>query len=178
VVLIDEIDKADIDFPNDLLQELDQQFFYVVETSPRIPVQAKHRPLILITSNNEKPLPDAFLRRCLFFYIDFPKEPELRRIVSLHLSHYLQGELSKEDHALIVDAVTRFTNLREQMEPEKRHYGKLVSTSELIDWVKILRRSEVKGSELTAELLFPSVLLKSREDQSRYGGGTRSANHG
>jgi MoxR-like ATPase len=168
VVLIDEIDKADIDFPNDLLQELDQQFFTVLETSPQIEVWAKHRPIILITSNDEKPLSDAFLRRCLFYFLEFPKPDRLREIVSHHLRSHLRRDLTAEQTKLVEDAVECFRKLREKMEEDKRHGGKKVSTSELIDWVKMLERKGVLASALDGDLLFPTVLLKSHEDQLRY----------
>ncbi|MEZ4660027.1 MAG: MoxR family ATPase [Caldilineaceae bacterium] len=164
VVLIDEIDKADIDFPNDLLNELEELSFRVQETYPPIPVAAQHRPLIFVTSNNEKILPDAFLRRCLFYYIDFPSKEDLAKIVSLHTANYLQRTLTDDDAAIVQAAVDRFWGLRQEMEPLKQHHGKKVSTSELIDWTKAILTRGVGAAELTGELLFPHVLLKTRED--------------
>ena len=149
--------------PNDLLQELDQQEFTVTETTPPIPVKAKKRPIIFITSNDEKELSDAFLRRCLFYYIEFPGRDDLREIVSRHV------KLELED-PLLQKAVDFFWDLRQRMAEEKKYGGKKASTSELIDWVKVLKLSKVKPQELdlTGELLFPGVLLKSREDIVRY----------
>ena len=163
VVLIDEIDKADIDFPNDLLLELDQNEFTVEELPTNNTFEAKYPPIIFITSNDEKELPDAFLRRCLFFYIDFPKRDTLRKIVSRHVSLDL-------DDPLLSKAVDLFWDLRQRMEAEKQHGGKKVSTSELINWVEILKLSNTnpENIDLNGALLFPSVLLKSREDHDRY----------
>lgn len=175
VLLIDEIDKADIDFPNDLLHELEEKKFAVQEL-PAIGqndaqnsfdkggnlVQAQQPPIIFITSNAEKELPAAFLRRCLFYYITFPNAPRLREIVSLHLG------LNAED-AFLVTAVDKFLALRTTMENDKS--GKKVSTSELLDWIKIMKlRYYAQGQwpTLTDELLFPSVLLKTLTDYTRY----------
>src|SRR5215468_7378600 len=123
VLLIDEIDKADIEFPNDLLQELDRMEFYVYETHETI--QAKHRPVVIITSNNEKELPDAFLRRCFFHYIKFPDPETMRSIVEVHFPN-LKGRLVSE-------ALKVFYDVREVPGIKKKP-----STSELLDWIKLL----------------------------------------
>lgn len=128
VLLIDEIDKADIEFPNDLLLELDKMEFYVYETQERI--VAKHRPIILITSNNEKELPDAFLRRCFFHYIDFPDAETMKAIVDVHYPN-IQAELVKE-------AMEIFFQVRKVPGLKKKP-----STSELIDWLKLLMSDEI-----------------------------------
>ncbi len=133
VLLIDEIDKADIEFPNDLLQELDRMEFFVHETGET--VRAKHRPIILITSNNEKELPDAFLRRCFFHYIAFPDRETLKRIVDVHYPG-ISGSLVRE-------ALEVFFQLREIPGLKKRP-----STSELIDWLKLLLADEVPEAVL------------------------------
>src|SRR5437868_7885880 len=128
VLLIDEIDKADIEFPNDLLRELDRMEFWVHET--RELVKAKHRPIILITSNNEKELPDAFLRRCFFHYIRFPDAETLEKIVRVHYP-----DLKKE---LLAAALRSFFQLREMPGLKKKH-----STSELLDWLKLLLAEDI-----------------------------------
>jgi MoxR-like ATPase len=162
VVLIDEIDKADIDFPNDLLVELDERRFLVEETGWEI--HAKLPPIVFITSNDEKDLPDAFLRRCLFHHIDFPDETSLRRIVKSHVKE------APDD--LITAAVARFKQLRDDM--QNRGASKRVSTSELIDWVKVLRRPNVSDpiAKLKGELPFASVLLKDWSDYQTYAATT------
>ena len=128
VLLIDEIDKADIEFPNDLLVELDKMEFDVYETGER--VQAKHRPVVIITSNNEKELPDAFLRRCFFHYINFPDKHTMKAIVDVHYP-----EISK---SLVAEAMQMFFDLREIPGLKKKP-----STSELIDWLKLLMADEM-----------------------------------
>lgn len=128
VLLIDEIDKADIEFPNDLLLELDKMEFFVYETQER--VVAKHRPIILITSNNEKELPDAFLRRCFFHYIDFPDRETMKAIVDVHYPS-IQSNLVK-------DALEVFFDVRKVPGLKKKP-----STSELIDWLKLLMADEL-----------------------------------
>jgi MoxR-like ATPase len=133
VLLIDEIDKADIEFPNDLLRELDRMEFYVYETHEL--VRAQHRPIIVITSNNEKELPDAFLRRCFFHYIRFPDPETMARIVDVHYPG-LKRELLKE-------ALDAFYRLREVAGLKKRP-----STSELLDWIKLLLAEEVPPEAL------------------------------
>lgn len=132
VLLIDEIDKADIEFPNDLLLEIDKMEFYVYETQERI--VAKHRPIILITSNNEKELPDAFLRRCFFHYIDFPDRETMKAIVDVHYP-----EIQKQ---LVSEALEVFFDVRKVPGLKKKP-----STSELIDWLKLLMADEL-GVEL------------------------------
>ena len=123
MLLIDEIDKADIEFPNDLLQELDRMEFYVYETHETI--KAKHRPVVIITSNNEKELPDAFLRRCFFHYIKFPDADTMRAIVDVHFPN-LKGRL-------VTEALKVFYDVREVPGIKKKP-----STSELLDWIKLL----------------------------------------
>jgi MoxR-like ATPase len=165
VVLIDEIDKADIDFPNDLLLELDEQRFVVEETGEEI--RAKAAPILIITSNNEKDLPDAFLRRCLFHYVEFPERDRLIEIIKAFFP------TSSEE---LVDAViNRFLKLREEMRKDKGDGGKKVSTSELMDWFRVLShypQDEVL-KKLEQELLYPGVLLKSWDDYRRYGAQKR-----
>jgi MoxR-like ATPase len=128
VLLIDEIDKADIEFPNDLLVELDKMEFDVYETGER--VQAKHRPVVIITSNNEKELPDAFLRRCFFHYINFPDKHTMKAIVDVHYPEISQS--------LVTEAMQMFFDLREIPGLKKKP-----STSELIDWLKLLMADEM-----------------------------------
>ena len=175
VVLIDEIDKADIDFPNDLLHELDEKEFTINEVPAETveekqalteakKVPAQHAPIIFITSNAEKELPAAFLRRCLFYHITFPNETRLREIVSLHIG-------LADDDPFLGKVVTEFMNLRELMTNNKN--GKLVSTSELLDWVKMLQKAYAEKPDeipaVTEQLLFPSVLLKTLTDYTLYG---------
>jgi MoxR-like ATPase len=133
VLLIDEIDKADIEFPNDLLRELDQMEFYVHET--RETVKARHRPIILITSNNEKELPDAFLRRCFFHYIRFPDKATMQKIVDVHFP-----KLKKN---LLQEAMEVFFGLRELPGLKKKP-----STSELLDWLKLLVAEDIDPAVL------------------------------
>ncbi len=128
VLLIDEIDKADIEFPNDLLVELDKMEFHVYETGER--VQAKHRPVVIITSNNEKELPDAFLRRCFFHYINFPDKTTMKAIVGVHYPDISQ--------ALVAEAMQMFFDVRDIPGLKKKP-----STSELIDWLKLLMADEI-----------------------------------
>jgi MoxR-like ATPase len=158
VVLIDEIDKADIDFPNDLLRELDEQKFTIDETGEE--VKANYPPIVFVTSNDEKDLPDAFLRRCLFHYIEFPSYKQLIDIVNAHFP------ASSPDFAEA--AVERFAELRSQMEKNKS--GKKPSTSELLDWFAVLRQfpEDEVLKQLQGELPFPEVLLKKWEDHLRY----------
>jgi MoxR-like ATPase len=160
VLLIDEIDKADIDFPNDLLQELDEGRFTIQETGDEI--KAKQPPIIFITSNDEKDLPDAFLRRCLFRYIEFPSESELVKI--------LQAHFPNSSSKVIYDAVLRFKILRKQMEKDYTGTGKKVSTSELIDWFTILRQypEDQLLAKLNGKLPFAEALLKSWKDYRNY----------
>lgn len=133
VLLIDEIDKADIEFPNDLLLEIDRMEFFVYETQERI--QARHRPIVIITSNNEKDLPDAFLRRCFFHYINFPDQETMQAIVDVHYP-----EISKN---LVRDALEIFFDVRKVPGMKKKP-----STSELIDWLKLLMADEVPAEVL------------------------------
>jgi MoxR-like ATPase len=149
VVLVDEIDKADMEFPNDLLHELDRMSFVVDETGETI--EALHRPIVVITSNNEKELPDAFLRRCVFHYIEFPDEAFMRDIVGVHHPD-VEAELLKQ--VLVV-----FYWLRDQPEIRKRP-----STSELIDWIAALRHAGIAPDKLEAEMPFLGVLLKREND--------------
>ncbi len=160
VLLIDEIDKADIDFPNDLLLELDELRFSVQETGET--VQAKVAPLVVITSNDEKDLPDAFLRRCLFHFIQFPSPDRLEKIVRAHFP-----ELKP---AFVNAALQKFVELREKMVADRSHSGKRASTSELIDWFRVLSRHphDEALKLLQGQLPYPSVLLKLWEDHVRY----------
>jgi MoxR-like ATPase len=136
VLLIDEIDKADIEFPNDLLRELDRMEFYVYETKKL--VEAKHRPIIVITSNNEKELPDAFLRRCFFHYIKFPDQETMADIVDVHFPNL------KKD--LLAEALNAFYKVR-----DVRGLKKKPSTSELLDWIKLLLAEDIPPEALRAE---------------------------
>ena len=140
VLLIDEIDKADIEFPNDLLQELDRMEFYVYETGEL--VRAKVRPIVLITSNNEKELPDAFLRRCFFHYINFPDAQTMQAIVDVHFP-----EIKKN---LVTEALEIFFDLRKVPGLKKKP-----STSELIDWLKLLMADDI-----------PADILRNRDTKS------------
>jgi MoxR-like ATPase len=151
VLLIDEVDKADMEFPNDLLHELDAMRFQVVETGDTI--AARERPVVIITSNAEKELPDAFLRRCVFHYIAFPTADLMADIVRVHHP--------KIEDTLLKRALARFYWLREQ--PELR---KPPSTSELIDWLTALHRGGVDVAKLDADLPFLGVLLKKEADLS------------
>jgi MoxR-like ATPase len=136
VLLIDEIDKADIEFPNDLLRELDRMEFYVYET--RELVRARHRPIIVITSNNEKELPDAFLRRCFFHYIRFPDHDTMQRIVDVHYPG-----LKRE---LLAEALTAFFKVREMPGLKKKP-----TTSELLDWIKLLVAEDIPPEALRSD---------------------------
>ncbi len=136
VLLIDEIDKADIEFPNDLLLELDRMEFYVYET--RQWIKARHRPIIIITSNNEKELPDAFLRRCFFHYIRFPDLETMQKIVAVHYP-----DLKKE---LLAEALNAFFKLRDVPGLKKRP-----STSELLDWIKLLLAEDIPPEALRSD---------------------------
>ncbi len=149
VLLIDEIDKADMEFPNDLLHELDRMSFMVDETGEQ--VTATHRPIVVITSNNEKELPDAFLRRCVFHYISFPDEQLMSDIVRVHHPD-IEDELLRQ-------VLIAFYWLREQSEVRKRP-----STSELIDWIAALRRAGVEQEKMVEQLPFLGVLLKHEQD--------------
>ena len=166
VVLIDEIDKADIDFPNDLLLELDEKFFVVEEVEknhPQREIRATVAPIVLITSNDEKELPDAFLRRCLFHYLEFPTPERLKLILKAHFPD--------ADNHLAEQAIARFNRVRSKMELEKGNVGKKVSTSELIDWFALMQSNplpEMVEQLKSGKLPFAGVLLKGREDLQRY----------
>lgn len=149
VLLIDEIDKADVEFPNDLLNELDRMRFYIDETQKEI--VAKERPVVIITSNAEKELPDAFLRRCVFHFIDFPTQELMRKIVDVHHPG-LEG-------ALVDQAIETFYELRSMKRLRKRP-----STSELVDWIAVLQRSGVRDVKLDKNLPFLGALLKKEQD--------------
>ncbi len=159
VVLIDEIDKADIDFPNDLLLELDEQVFFIDELN-RTPKKAFHDPIVIVTSNDEKDLPDAFLRRCLFHYIEFPGREQLENIVVEHF----KKENDSAFKSMLDDLITVFLKLRERM--EKGQTTKKVSTSELINWIQVLQHygDYADLERFYEKLLYPGVLLKSWED--------------
>ena len=149
VLLIDEIDKADIEFPNDLLWELDKMEFYIPETKET--VKAVERPLVIITSNAEKELPDAFLRRCIFHYIDFPEADMMEKILLVHFPD-LEQKLLKQ-------ALESFYALR-----ALRGLQKKPSTSELIDWVQALQIGGIPVEKIEKEMPFAGVLLKKNED--------------
>jgi len=154
VLLIDEVDKADIEFPNDLLQELDKMAFHVYETGET--VQAQHRPIVIITSNNEKELPDAFLRRCFFHYIRFPDADTMRKIVEVHHPGIKPTLLS--------EALTQFYDLRDQQGLKKKP-----STSEVLDWLKLLLAEDLSAEDLKrggADALpkLHGALLKNEQD--------------
>ena len=154
VLLIDEVDKADLEFPNDLLHELDRMRFVINETGDEI--VAAQRPIVVITSNNEKELPDAFLRRCVFHFIDFPDPELMKRIVKVH-----HPDIERE---LVDQAVVTFYQLRELPRLRKRP-----STSELIDWIAVLRRAGVGSERFVKELPFLGVLLKKEQDLETLG---------
>jgi MoxR-like ATPase len=149
VLLIDEIDKADLEFPNDLLHELDRMRFYINETKEE--VVARERPVVIITSNAEKELPDAFLRRCVFHFIEFPDKELMARIVRVHHP--------KLETDLLDRALKAFYELRDEHGLRKRP-----STSELIDWIAALKRAGLANKELDGGLPFLSVLLKREQD--------------
>ncbi|MDX1508855.1 MAG: MoxR family ATPase [Woeseiaceae bacterium] len=155
VLLIDEIDKADIEFPNDLLQELDRMEFFVYETQQLI--KAKHRPIIVITSNNEKELPDAFLRRCFFHYIQFPDKETMAQIVEVHFP--------KLKKTLLNEALNAFFKMRDVPGLKKKP-----STSELLDWIKLLLAEDIPPEALRSEDKRSAIpplygaLLKNEQD--------------
>ena len=154
VLLIDEIDKADIEFPNDLLQELDKMEFYIYETGKII--KANHRPIIIITSNNEKELPEAFLRRCFFHYIQFPEIDTLRKIVEVHFP-----DIKK---SLLETALKKFFQIREVPGLKKKP-----STSEALDWIKLLLVEDLDSKDLKSDgkNILPKLhgaLLKNEQD--------------
>lgn len=149
VLLIDEIDKADLEFPNDLLWELDKMEFYINETKKT--VVAKNRPIVIITSNAEKELPDAFLRRCIFHYIEFPNKDKMGEIVRVHY-----GDVEKK---LLDNAMEAFYRLREMKDLQK-----LPSTSELLDWLQALMLGGVDVTKIMDEIPYVGVLLKKNQD--------------
>ena len=154
VLLIDEIDKADIEFPNDLLQELDRMEFHVYETGETI--GARHRPIVIITSNNEKELPDAFLRRCFFHYIRFPDADTLARIVEVHYPGIRQD--------LLKAALTQFFEIRDMQGLKKKP-----STSEALDWIRLLVADDIDPADLRADARnalprLHGALLKNEQD--------------
>ncbi len=149
ILLIDEIDKADLEFPNDLLWELDQMEFYINETKRT--VKAKQRPIVIITSNAEKELPDAFLRRCIFHFIDFPDEALMEEIVKTHYPNVEENVLKQ--------AMEAFYWIR-----SLRDIRKKPSTSELIDWVNALLKSGISAEKIKEELPFLGVVIKKDED--------------
>ncbi|MBQ2597088.1 MAG: MoxR family ATPase [Oscillospiraceae bacterium] len=149
VLLIDEIDKADLEFPNDLLWELDRMEFYIPETGDT--VRAKQRPIVIITSNAEKELPDAFLRRCIFHYIAFPDAATMERIVRVHFD--------KLDDKLLHEVLVTFYAIR-----ELRGLQKKPSTSEVLDWLQALQIGGVDPAKISRTVPFAGVLLKKNED--------------
>ena len=149
VLLIDEIDKADLEFPNDLLWELDKMEFYINETKET--VRTKHRPIVIITSNAEKELPDAFLRRCIFHYIEFPNAEKMEEIVRVHYA-----DIEKK---LLDQAMEAFYWIREMKEIQKKP-----STSELLDWLQALMLSGISIDRIKAEIPYAGVLLKKNQD--------------
>ncbi len=154
VLLIDEIDKADIEFPNDLLQELDKMEFFVYETGETI--KARHRPVVIITSNNEKELPDAFLRRCFFHYIRFPDMDTMKAIVAVHHPGIKDG--------LLTTALTQFFEIRDQQGLKKKP-----STSEVLDWLKLLLAEDMSAEDLKSDGVsalpkLHGALLKNEQD--------------
>ena len=149
ILLIDEIDKADLEFPNDLLWELDQMEFYIHETKRM--VKAKHRPIVIITSNAEKELPDAFLRRCIFHYIDFPDADLMEEIVRTHIPNV--------EEAVLKSAFDVFYDIRGMRDVRKKP-----STSELIDWINVLQLGGISADEIRAKFPFVGVIVKKDED--------------
>ncbi|NPV27131.1 MAG: MoxR family ATPase [Firmicutes bacterium] len=149
VLLIDEIDKADLEFPNDLLWELDQMSFYIPETKETI--TAKHRPVVVITSNAEKELPDAFLRRCIFHYIAFPDQDMMTEIVKVHLPHI--------EKRLLEQCLEAFYWIRSLPDLQKKP-----STSELLDWLQALVIGGIRPEQIGEEVPFLGVLLKKNQD--------------
>lgn len=149
VLLIDEIDKADLEFPNDLLWELDKMEFYINETKET--VRTKHRPIVIITSNAEKELPDAFLRRCIFHYIEFPDSEKMEEIIDVHF-----GDMNKK---LVHAAMEAFYAIRDMKQIQKKP-----STSELLDWVQALAISGASVDEIRERIPYIGVLLKKNQD--------------
>jgi MoxR-like ATPase len=162
VLLIDEIDKADLEFPNDLLWELDQMEFYIPETKTTI--KAKTRPVVVITSNAEKELPDAFLRRCIFHYIAFPESPLMEKIVRVHFPEI--------ENNLLDQAMSAFYSIREIKNIQKKP-----STSELLDWLEALALSGISAEMLKERLPLYGVLLKKNEDIDAFMAGQVGPSH-
>ncbi len=158
VLLIDEVDKADIEFPNDLLNELDNMAFTIMELDEEI--SARHRPFVVITSNNEKELPNPFLRRCVFHYIEFPNRELMRKIVNVHHPHI--------EEKILANCLDVFYRLREVSGIRKHP-----STSELIDWIAALKRSGVSLKKLKREIPFLGTLIKQEQDLELLSGGLR-----
>lgn len=153
VLLIDEIDKADLEFPNDLLWELDKMEFYINETKET--VRTKHRPIVIITSNAEKELPDAFLRRCIFHYIEFPDREKMEEIINVHY-----GDI---DRRLVENSLYAFYKIRDMKDLQKRP-----STSELLDWIQALMVSGVSIKDLYEDMPFLGILLKKNQDMDTF----------
>lgn len=153
VLLIDEIDKADIEFPNDLLNELDIMSFHIPELDKE--VSAKFRPIVIITSNSEKELPDAFLRRCIFHYIEFPDQDMMERIIKVHYPDI--------ETKLIRESIKKFYWIREVDGLRKKP-----STSELLDWIKALSLGGINPEKIGAEIPFVGTLLKNEQDTERF----------
>ncbi|MEG2000426.1 MAG: MoxR family ATPase [Evtepia sp.] len=149
ILLIDEIDKADLEFPNDLLWELDKMEFYIPETQELI--KAKQRPIVIITSNAEKELPDAFLRRCIFHYIAFPDKEMMQDIIAAHFG--------KLDEKLLEQVTKAFYSIRSMQSLQKKP-----STSELLDWLQALKIGGIPTDRIAQDLPFAGVLLKKTED--------------
>ena len=149
ILLIDEIDKADLEFPNDLLWELDKMEFYIPETKETI--KAKQRPIVIITSNAEKELPDAFLRRCIFHYIEFPNAEQMEEIIKVHFDHVEENVLKQ--------VLATFYWIRGLYNIQKKP-----STSEVIDWIRALEMGGVPSYKIKETVPFAGVLLKKNED--------------
>ena len=154
VLLIDEVDKADLEFPNDLLRELDEMKFHVPELNET--VEAVHRPIVIITSNAEKELPDAFLRRCVFHYIEFPNRERLQKIVDVH-----HPDLSEQ---LVASAMEKFYQVRGRAGIRKKP-----STSEFLDWLTVLSSAGIDSKVLSSAMPFAGVLLKQEQDLTSRG---------
>ncbi len=149
ILLIDEIDKADLEFPNDLLWELDKMEFYIPETKETI--RAKQRPIVIITSNAEKELPDAFLRRCIFHYIEFPDAEQMKEIIKVHFDHL--------EEELLAQVLAAFYWIRGLYNIQKKP-----STSEVIDWIRALELGGIAPEKIKKTIPFAGVLLKKNED--------------
>jgi len=161
IVLIDEIDKADIDFPNDLLLELEEKRFVVRETREEVRTKEGFEPIIFIASNAQRRLPDAFLRRCLYHYVEFPSKENLQRIVEARIGKKWSSKLTDK-------ALNKFLEVRDLMEEERGEFGKKISISELLDWFTALHlhadKSELEKLLGQKKIPYASTLLKSRED--------------